>query len=202
MVRLRPELDVVGLYPERRANGYEGELPQIVGDVSPDEQEAFSSFPDGKTGTFAIEPEGNDDGVYEQMRSALPSVWRAIETDSERLGFDPSKITCTVKRGTTTPGEESFRPDDEDFGWHTDQKLVYVVSDELPTKFYQGPVAPLKGHKEGRITPLELDTPGSIVTAPPYAIVRIMPYTPHRADVADTSAMRTFMSFEVQPRTS
>jgi len=96
--QLRPELDAVDLYPERKANGYEGVLPQIVGDVPPEEQEAFPTFPDNQTGIFNVNPEDGDNELYEQMRAQLPSAWSAIEEDSARLGFDPRTVSCTIKR--------------------------------------------------------------------------------------------------------
>ena len=194
--QLRQELDYVNRYPERRATGYQAEFPQIIGDVSPQDRETFSSLPENTTGTFTVT--SLDAEQYERIRASLPSVWQAIEDDCERLGLDSRTVTCTVKRGLTIKDQESFRPDDGDFGWHTDRKVTYVVSDAEPTQFYAGQVAPLHGHAGGRITPLELDKPGTVTEVSPYAIVRIMPYTAHRAAVATQEAMRTFMSFDAQ----
>lgn len=186
--RFKRAMNFIPLWQDRRENGFTAQLPEIIADVPEEEQSFFSSFPENATGSTYIDPQ-IDREKYERMRAGLPTVFSAIEEDLTRLGLDPELDYCRIAREETKVGQESFGLD---FGWHIDRAPLYLVSNTLPTEYYGGKVGPLKGHKEGRVTVLDSED-SSTVVAPPYSVVRMDPYTVHRAQVANQSTMRTLM---------
>lgn len=173
--------------------GYNAELPQIIGYVPLQEREFFSQFTPKIGSLYSGIMIGPGDEDFQLLIENMPRVYELITDDISGLNIEGLKLdTVVIDRRFTNVGKTP-RPIKT---WHIDPDLAYLISDQKPTEFYQGP-AQLMSTSSGGLT---LDTQSLIpdiipIEAPSFAIVRQGPLTIHRSPIFTHRTNRTFMDF-------
>lgn len=142
--------------------------------------------------------------AFEQFREAVERV-----ADFERAIdplFDGARVYLTFSQGEVEPGRTQRRPNAHTDGWPRDAAgadrpvdRAYLISDALPTEFFDQPFAAPAGAGFSEVhDALERQTdPARVVTHAPYEILMMDAYTVHRSPVAAERVSRTFLKLHV-----
>jgi len=187
----------VTLWREHAANekslNYTATLPKIVGYVPKGERGFFSTAVQKRRQWYVHTQEDMHDELERSrlhlLRKEMRETLQLVDEDNAFLCYPALNIESyylnkhSVKAGSVIG--EALEP-------HIEPPF-YLVCDTASTNFYMGPAcARYSGLMDGSLD-LEHSGPFTVVSAPPWAIVRVGPWTVHGSPTVTKDTERTIM---------